>query len=80
MPDVCESLFWRLSQLKIGDLLPVETMLRMPIALQNETNDFLAKWSFAGQEMIADDRAGFLRFFKNRTVVRYRRKLGEQFQ
>lgn len=76
--DLCELLFWRLSHLQTGEWLLAECMLRIPRQLQSESETFTKKWSFAGEEVVADHRAGFQRFFKNRTVCMYRRKKENQ--
>ena len=76
--SLCEHLFWSLSNLQIGELQPAECMLRIPSGLWNETDDFLSKWDCAGREVVADHRPGFLRFFKNHTVLMYRRTIEDQ--
>jgi len=75
---LCEHLFRRLSKLRIGNLHPAESTLRVPGALQHETDGLRAKWDYAGKEVVPDHRPGYLRFFKNRTVLKFRRKGEDQ--
>jgi len=65
--ELYEQLFLRLSKLQVGDLQPAKYLLRIPIKLRNETDTFLSKWSFTGKDVVAENRPGFLRFFKNKT-------------
>ncbi len=73
--DLCDHLFWRLSALQVGELCPSECLLRLPYQLRDESVTFKEAWFFTGKDMVSDQRVGFLRFFTNRTVLCYRRRI-----
>lgn len=69
--EMCDEMISRLSKLSIGDLHPTRCLLRIPMGLLEDTTNFSKKWHFAGEELVADSRSGYLRTFKDRKVFNF---------
>ncbi len=69
--EICKKMIARLAEQNIGDLQPSRCKLRIPVALLGNTADFTKEWLFAGEDVVADDRSGYLRSFKGRKVCNF---------